>query len=245
MALPTAPLGNSPLINLGGYIPAARRDPKLLEQVLAAFLGGMANTASSRVVDQVLPDSRVAAENDYREKVFSQQKTAQEAEQEYRKKVFDESVRANSARDAAEQRRFGLEERRTNAQIASQEAAEKAARVKAAQDAMTQYLNFTGGLQESLRAGQLQRDLLGMRLKAAEPMSDAEQKLRKEQAQALMYENQRTQEVLDKRAREEAATIAAKRAAEEERARRKQLLQESWRNANPTSALEAFMNNMQ
>lgn len=63
MALPQAQLGSMPSISLGGYIPAARNDPSLLEQALMAFLGGAAGTAGNRLVDKALPDpQRVAAE---------------------------------------------------------------------------------------------------------------------------------------------------------------------------------------
>jgi len=56
MALPQAQLGSMPSISLGGYIPAARKDPSVLEQALMAFLGGAAGTAGNRLVDKALPD---------------------------------------------------------------------------------------------------------------------------------------------------------------------------------------------
>ncbi len=63
MALPQAQLGSMPSISLGGYIPAARNDPSVLEQALMAFLGGAAGTAGNRLVDKALPDpQRVAAQ---------------------------------------------------------------------------------------------------------------------------------------------------------------------------------------
>lgn len=48
-----AQLGQQPNINLGGYIPAAARQPKIWQQVLAGFLGNMANQAGGAVVDRV------------------------------------------------------------------------------------------------------------------------------------------------------------------------------------------------
>ena len=70
MALPQAQLGSMPSISLGGYIPAARNDPSVLEQALMAFLGGAAGTAGNRLVDKALPDpQRVASEKLARDKM--------------------------------------------------------------------------------------------------------------------------------------------------------------------------------
>jgi hypothetical protein len=70
MALPQAQLGSMPSISLGGYIPAARKDPSVLEQALMAFLGGAAGTAGNRLVDKALPDpQRVASEKLARDKM--------------------------------------------------------------------------------------------------------------------------------------------------------------------------------
>ena len=53
-----AQLGQQANISLGGYIPAAAKQPKLWQQVLAQFLGNMAGQAGSAVVSQVLPGAQ-------------------------------------------------------------------------------------------------------------------------------------------------------------------------------------------
>lgn len=111
MALPIAPLGSPVSISLGGYIPAARRDPTVLQQALASFLSGSAGAVGGRLVDKVLPDPRLTAETKYRTDQLAQQKAQAEAQN----KIDTARLAIESARNAETSR---LADAQRQAQIA-------------------------------------------------------------------------------------------------------------------------------
>jgi len=65
MALPQAQLGQIPMMNLGGYIPAPAERLSPYERALTAFLQGAAGTAAGNLVDKYVPNpNEVAARSD-------------------------------------------------------------------------------------------------------------------------------------------------------------------------------------
>lgn len=118
MALPQAQLGSMPSISLGGYVPAARNDPSLLEQALMAFLGGAAGTAGNRLVDKALPDPQRVANQKLAQDQLAAQKTYQEGQLALgkdRNTVDREQIASNTADRAADRGQHDADEVRRTA----------------------------------------------------------------------------------------------------------------------------------
>lgn len=116
MALPQAQLGSMPSISLGGYIPAARRDPSVLEQALMAFLGGAAGTAGNRLVDKALPDpQREAAQK------MAQAQLDAQVENNKALIALGKDRNATDNRGLSIQEKNAIEERRLKDKLATEE----------------------------------------------------------------------------------------------------------------------------
>lgn len=173
-----AQLGNQANINLGGYIPAAARQPKLWQQVLASFLGNVASHAGSNLVDAATsPDPTLAPGQQpwYRremtpnEMVATKGQAVQEQVAQHGMKLgdkeFDLKTQLGEHGMSAEDTRLALEGTRTAAGVAQGDrqtaVAERGAAV-GEQNANTAQANMMAGVANDKERSQFLKEQLGL-----------------------------------------------------------------------------------